>query len=656
MNATLRYRTLALALAQVFLVAAGSARAIPCLSGFVRGPDGTALAGADLDFTISATGLRILTPGDNTDAGGFYTVCVLPNIYDVSYAPPPGSRLLGRLVFGVDLTAESGRELSIVLEEGQVVAGVVRDQAGIPVFDVDIDVDRVEGGRLYTPGDNTLPDGSYHVVVPAGLHRISFEPPRGSRLRGAQVDSVDVTSDAVLDVTLLEGVLLAGTVNDPDGVGAPEVDVDLREAATGAKVYLANKTTDAAGAYTVAAPAGVFELRYAPDRESHLIAAAVPGFQLLSDATRDVTLERGHRVVFEILGTGDLPLAGADLDVKSTVDGSKLYLPHDRADAAGRAVAVLPAASWDVIIDPPAGADYAGIFLPDVSVSADTTITVRLAGAPRVTVSGRVVDAAGAPVADATFSARAVLDDAPIRLANDRTRADGTFALDLPPIPVDLDVEPPAGSRLMGRRLNGAVATNDTIWADIVLEPGLLVAVSITGGGGRPLSGVDLDFVDVITDDEIFTPGDNTDALGAVTVAVPAGTYRVVATPPVTSGFGPVAVEPVIVQSDTTLAIVVPVNTGGRGDAVLDVPRPNPFLVSAEISYRLARSTDIRLTVYDVRGRRVRVLASGARLEGLHTETWTGRDDAGRLVSSGLYIVRLTSPLGGDTGRVTFVH
>ena len=59
------------------------------------------MPGADLDFNISATGQRIVTPGDNTDASGFYAVCVLPNVYDVAY-----DVLNHRLVLSFDAVAD----------------------------------------------------------------------------------------------------------------------------------------------------------------------------------------------------------------------------------------------------------------------------------------------------------------------------------------------------------------------------------------------------------------------------------------------------------------------------------------------------------------------------------------------------------------------
>jgi len=642
-------------LACILLLGADRAAGIPCLSGFVRGPGGVPVAGADLDFTIAATGVRLVTPGDNTDISGFYTVCVLPNVYEVAYAPPPGTRLLGVRFPAIDLTGDAGLVLDVDLAEGMITTGTVLDAAGLPVADVDLDVDRVEGGRLYTPGDNTALDGTYHVVVPAGFHRFRFEPPRGSRLRGAEIDSVDVTSDAVLDVVLTEGLLLTGRLTDVAGQPAFDVDVDLRDAVTGEKVYLANAATDVNGDYTVAAPPGTFLLRYAPPRTSRLVAVDAGVVDLAADMVRDQVLATGHLVTVTILGTGDLPLQGSDLDVKDAATGAKLFTPHDRADAGGRTVAALPTGLYDLIVDAPPGANYAGAFLPGVAISADTDLVVRLAGAPRVTVQGRVVDADGAPVAEARFAARASLDGEEIRLADDRTAVDGTFSLDLPPVPVDLTLAPPFGTRLVGRRFDAALAENDTIWADIVMEAGFLVTVTAAGPSGRPVPHADIDFRETESGLEIFTPDDNTDTAGAVTVAIPSGSFRLDVTPPPGSGFGPAGRSGVIIDADCTLAVVLPTATGG-GAVVLDAPGPNPFRERSVFAYRLAAPTTVVLSVYDLRGRLVREIRRGARTEGAHNDLWDGQSDDGARAPSGMYFLRVESPLGSDTRRLTLIR
>jgi flagellar hook assembly protein FlgD len=68
------------------------------------------------------------------------------------------------------------------------------------------------------------------------------------------------------------------------------------------------------------------------------------------------------------------------------------------------------------------------------------------------------------------------------------------------------------------------------------------------------------------------------------------------------------------------------------------------------------RDALVQLLVYDAAGRRVRRLVSGASSAGLHDVPWDGRDDAGRAVASGAYLIRLVAPGGVATQRVTLLR
>jgi hypothetical protein len=69
--------------------------------------------------------------------------------------------------------------------------------------------------------------------------------------------------------------------------------------------------------------------------------------------------------------------------------------------------------------------------------------------------------------------------------------------------------------------------------------------------------------------------------------------------------------------------------------------RPNPFGAATAIEWSLARDGDVDLTVYDVLGREVRVLAHGIAPAGVHRVEWDGRSVNGRSVGAGLYFARL---------------
>lgn len=68
---------------------------------------------------------------------------------------------------------------------------------------------------------------------------------------------------------------------------------------------------------------------------------------------------------------------------------------------------------------------------------------------------------------------------------------------------------------------------------------------------------------------------------------------------------------------------------------------PNPFRSQTTLEYALPASADVRIAIYDVLGRRVRVLAEGDHTAGRHDVTWDGRNNAGQPVASGLYLIRL---------------
>jgi poly-gamma-glutamate capsule biosynthesis protein CapA/YwtB (metallophosphatase superfamily) len=99
------------------------------------------------------------------------------------------------------------------------------------------------------------------------------------------------------------------------------------------------------------------------------------------------------------------------------------------------------------------------------------------------------------------------------------------------------------------------------------------------------------------------------------------------------------------VQAEEGPSGVEPAPAGERAAATLHLspPRPNPSSGLAVIEYRLPRSGPVRLTVYDVSGRRVAVLAEGVQTAGPHAAQWHAGD-----LPSGLYFCRLEA---GGTAR-----
>lgn len=69
---------------------------------------------------------------------------------------------------------------------------------------------------------------------------------------------------------------------------------------------------------------------------------------------------------------------------------------------------------------------------------------------------------------------------------------------------------------------------------------------------------------------------------------------------------------------------------------------PNPTSGATELRFALAQAGRVELIIYDVHGRKVAGLLSGAqRSAGEHHVAWDGRDDLGHPAASGAYLVRL---------------
>jgi len=69
---------------------------------------------------------------------------------------------------------------------------------------------------------------------------------------------------------------------------------------------------------------------------------------------------------------------------------------------------------------------------------------------------------------------------------------------------------------------------------------------------------------------------------------------------------------------------------------------PNPFNPATEIRFELLQPTAVQLDIVDLAGRRVRRIYSRTYLEaGVQRVMWDGRDDAGGVVSDGVYLLNL---------------
>ncbi len=121
------------------------------------------------------------------------------------------------------------------------------------------------------------------------------------------------------------------------------------------------------------------------------------------------------------------------------------------------------------------------------------------------------------------------------------------------------------------------------------------------------------------------------------TAGLPAGSYRAEIVVAHSAG------EPMVIPVDLDLSDDPTAVPAGPPALTLARNHPNPFNPSTTIRFTLPEAVMVELSVYDCSGRRVQVLWTGRLPAGPHSRIWDGRDAAGRLLASGVYLARLST-------------
>jgi len=87
----------------------------------------------------------------------------------------------------------------------------------------------------------------------------------------------------------------------------------------------------------------------------------------------------------------------------------------------------------------------------------------------------------------------------------------------------------------------------------------------------------------------------------------------------------------------------------------LDQNYPNPFNAGTVISFALPQAGRVKVTVFNVLGQTVRVLADEQMDPGIQRVTWDGRDENYNTASSGVYFYRIVANDFIDTKKMTLI-
>jgi hypothetical protein len=84
---------------------------------------------------------------------------------------------------------------------------------------------------------------------------------------------------------------------------------------------------------------------------------------------------------------------------------------------------------------------------------------------------------------------------------------------------------------------------------------------------------------------------------------------------------------------------------------------PNPFNPDTNLSFTLVNAVEeLSLGIYDIQGALIQTLSSGHHEKGTHGFMWNGHDSRATVVSSGVYLVRLSTGSNQQIQRVTLIR
>jgi len=89
---------------------------------------------------------------------------------------------------------------------------------------------------------------------------------------------------------------------------------------------------------------------------------------------------------------------------------------------------------------------------------------------------------------------------------------------------------------------------------------------------------------------------------------------------------------------------------------LLEQNYPNPFNPESVIEYQLPRSSDVEISIYNLKGQKVTTLIRANQPAGFLKIIWNGKDESGRTVASGVYLYQLKAGDLVETKKMTLLR
>lgn len=277
-----------------------------------------------------------------TGASGTARLRVRPGAYALRVAPPAGTRFHPGQGWADAVFGDTTAVIELWLESK--ISGTVRDEGGRPVANAEACAHPASTEPVKCAKTNG--EGAYTLEVKADVYKVEVTGSPGGRLmpqwakgrlNSGEADIIDVrTADAKsIDLTLVRGVVLRGTVRGPDGP-VEEAQVCMRTLA--APLPWECDRTDEDGHYISLREVGRYYVWVIPPDRVRLVAqwyeGALTGFfaQVLTldgDRTLDVRLAPGPQLRGTVRDPDGVPVLNAFVCVDTPFPTGRICRPTD---------------------------------------------------------------------------------------------------------------------------------------------------------------------------------------------------------------------------------------------------------------------------------------------------------------------------------------
>jgi hypothetical protein len=547
------------------------------------------------------------------------------------------------------------------------ITGNVLKTNGQPVWPCNIDiVNRQTGQPVIVPGETTLVNGHYNLILPDGRYDVTFNPgPTSHTFNGFARDTRVQGNTVTVNQSLPPGFYFKGKVTSTTGTPLALVDFRFKDA-LGNLATAQDNGSKADGTFNALVPPGVYTAEIVPAIADHKVPIEMLSQNLNADINLGtVAVPDGFILTCTVTDASQFPITGARIIVRNPLTQSRFFTPTNNTSGTGVAQVVLPPGAWNVIADPPPGSETTLATLTQYSwnVAADATLP-NFALQPAKLVTGKLVGGSpSGPVvnSDIDFDKMIAPTFPRVETVNDFTDGLGNFTQAVVPGLYRVTFNPPVATKLLSLRINNVtVGAGNLNMGTITAKLGHWIDVNVVAQGtGVPVAGANIDLINMRTHERLITIDDVTLANGSTRIVSDDSLYTFKVVPPNASYDTAYVIGPFRSLHDTTVTIIMPrkgvlgVDTPKLGALALAAPWPNP--ARGNVRFSFAGQGEGELTIVDVSGRRVATPWHGT-LAGEASAGWEARDDAGRAVPSGVYFAILRVNDGRSVRRVVVAN